>query len=428
MSTLQQLFSALPFFQLAVIIVASQLCGALLARWGQSRVIGEICVGILLGPCLLLALGAQWHAAVFPTAIRLGIETLGNIGLVLLMFQIGLRFDNNHLGSHKIGFSALSVAGGGVILAFALGAMVGLLSHSALAPAQPRLGYVLFCGIALSITALPVLVRIISDLGLEHSLAGTVGIAAAAITDIIGWVLLTVIVALSSSDSSLFGVLRQLTFIVLFLALARWGLRPLLHTLFTRLPATRNAAPAADMSMALMLATALLCGWITTLIGLHSALGGLIAGWLLRERRQHWHRHMEGFVNIGLVPFYFAATGLKMDLGALAPLDSWLWLLAFFVAAVLGKTAGCYLAGRLAGLSVEVSRSVAILMNTRGLIEIIVLSVGLDMGLISQSAFFLLLMVAIATTLMTTPLLRRLARIEALPSALAKGELQTSDR
>ncbi|WP_277589025.1 cation:proton antiporter [Pseudomonas chlororaphis] len=428
MSTLQQLFSALPFFQLAVIIVASQLCGALLARWGQSRVIGEICVGILLGPCLLLALGAQWHAAVFPAAIRLGIETLGNIGLVLLMFQIGLRFDSNHLGSHKIGFTALSVAGGGVILAFALGAMVGLLSHSTLAPAQPRLGYVLFCGIALSITALPVLVRIISDLGLEHSLAGTVGIAAAAITDIIGWVLLTVIVALSSSDSSLFGVLRQLSFIVLFLALARWGLRPLLHTLFTRLPATRSEAPAADMSMALMLATALLCGWITTLIGLHSALGGLIAGWLLRERRQHWHRHMEGFVNIALVPFYFAATGLKMDLGALAPLDSWLWLLAFFVAAVLGKTAGCYLAGRLAGLSVEVSRSVAILMNTRGLIEIIVLSVGLDMGLISQSAFFLLLMVAIATTLMTTPLLRRLARIEAVPSSLAKGELQTSDR
>lgn len=113
MSTLQQLFSALPFFQLAVIIVASQLCGALLARWGQSRVIGEICVGILLGPCLLLALGAQWHAAVFPAAIRLGIETLGNIGLVLLMFQIGLRFDSNHLGNHKIGFSALSVAAGG---------------------------------------------------------------------------------------------------------------------------------------------------------------------------------------------------------------------------------------------------------------------------------------------------------------------------
>ncbi|SDY29143.1 cation:proton antiporter [Pseudomonas sp. NFIX28] len=428
MSTLQQLFSALPFFQLAVIIVASQLCGALLARWGQSRVIGEICVGILLGPCLLLVLGAQWHAAVFPAAIRLGIETLGNIGLVLLMFQIGLRFDSNHLGSHKIGFSALAVAGGGVILAFALGAMVGLLSHDALAPAQPRLGYVLFCGIALSITALPVLVRIISDLGLEHSLAGTVGIAAAAITDIIGWVLLTLIVALSSSDSSLFGVLRQLTFIALFLTLARWGLRPLLHTLFTRLPATRSAAPAADMSMALMLATALLCGWITTLIGLHSALGGLIAGWLLREQRQHWHRHMEGFVNIGLVPFYFAATGLKMDLGALAPLDSWLWLLAFFVAAVLGKTAGCYLAGRLAGLPVEVSRSVAILMNTRGLIEIIVLSVGLDMGLISQSAFFLLLMVAIATTLMTTPLLRRLARTGPAPSTLAKGRLQTSDR
>ncbi|QLL16242.1 cation:proton antiporter [Pseudomonas chlororaphis] len=427
MSTLQQLFSALPFFQLAVIIVASQLCGALLARWGQSRVIGEICVGILLGPCLLLALGAQWHAAVFPAAIRLGIETLGNIGLVLLMFQIGLRFDNSHLRNQKIGFSALSVAAGGVILAFALGAMVGLLSHGALAPAQPRLGYVLFCGIALSITALPVLVRIISDLGLEHSLAGTVGIAAAAITDIIGWVLLTLIVALSSSDSSLFGVLRQLSFIVLFLVLARWGLRPLLHAL-TRLLATRSAPPAADMSMALMLATALLCGWITTLIGLHSALGGLIAGWLLREQRQHWHRHMEGFVNIGLVPFYFAATGLKMDLGALAPLDSWLWLLAFFVAAVLGKTAGCYLAGRLAGLSVEVSRSVAVLMNTRGLIEIIVLSVGLDMGLISQSAFFLLLMVAIATTLMTTPLLRRLVRIEAVPSPLAKGELQTSDR
>ncbi|AIS12610.1 cation:proton antiporter [Pseudomonas chlororaphis] len=427
MSTLQQLFSTLPFFQLAVIIVASQLCGALLARWGQSRVIGEICVGILLGPCLLLALGAQWHAAVFPAAIRLGIETLGNIGLVLLMFQIGLRFDNSHLSNQKIGFSALSVAAGGVILAFALGAMVGLLSHGALAPAQPRLGYVLFCGIALSITALPVLVRIISDLGLEHSLAGTVGIAAAAITDIIGWVLLTLIVALSSSDSSLFGVLRQLSFIVLFLVLARWGLRPLLHAL-TRLLATRSAAPAADMSMALMLATALLFGWITTLIGLHSALGGLIAGWLLREQRQHWHRHMEGFVNIGLVPFYFAATGLKMDLGALAPLDSWLWLLAFFAAAVLGKTAGCYLAGRLAGLSVEVSRSVAVLMNTRGLIEIIVLSVGLDMGLISQSAFFLLLMVAIATTLMTTPLLRRLARIEALPSVLAKGKLQTSDR
>ncbi|AZD22777.1 hypothetical protein C4K24_3476 [Pseudomonas chlororaphis subsp. aurantiaca] len=427
MSTLQQLFSTLPFFQLAVIIVASQLCGALLARWGQSRVIGEICVGILLGPCLLLALGAQWHAAVFPAAIRLGIETLGNIGLVLLMFQIGLRFDNSHLSNQKIGFSALSVAVGGVILAFALGAMVGLLSHGALAPAQPRLGYVLFCGIALSITALPVLVRIISDLGLEHSLAGTVGIAAAAITDIIGWVLLTLIVALSSSDSSLFGVLRQLSFIVLFLVLARWGLRPLLHAL-TRLLATRSAAPAADMSMALMLATALLCGWITTLIGLHSALGGLIAGWLLREQRQHWHRHMEGFVNIGLVPFYFAATGLKMDLGALAPLDSWLWLLAFFAAAVLGKTVGCYLAGRLAGLSVEVSRSVAVLMNTRGLIEIIVLSVGLDMGLISQSAFFLLLMVAIATTLMTTPLLRRLARIEALPPVLAKGELQTSDR
>lgn len=427
MSTLQQLFSALPFFQLAVIIIASQLCGALLARWGQSRVIGEICVGILLGPCLLLALGAQWHATVFPAAIRLSIETLGNIGLVLLMFQIGLRFDTNHLNNHQIGFAALSVAGGGVLLAFALGATVGRLSHTALAPAHPMLGYVLFCGIALSITALPVLVRIISDLGLEHSLAGTVGIVAAAITDIIGWMLLTVIIALSTNDSSLFGVLRQLTFIVLFLALARWGLRPLLHGL-TRMLAARSAALTADMSMALMLATALLCGWITTLIGLHSALGGLIAGWLLREQRQHWQSHMEGFVNIGLVPFYFAATGLRMDLGALAPLGSWFWLIAFFVAAVLGKTAGCYLAARLAGLSMEVSRSVAVLMNTRGLIEIIVLSVGLDMGLISQSAFFLLLMVAIATTLMTTPLLRRLARTESAASALAKGGLQIPDR
>lgn len=418
---LKHLFTTLPFLQIAVIILASRLCGILLVRLGQSRVIGEICVGVLLGPCLLLILETQQYALVFPLEIRESITTLGEIGLVLLMFQIGLRFDSSHLGRQQAGVAAFAVAAGGALLGFVLGALVGLISHPAIAPTQPLTGYILFCGIALSITALPVLVRIIADLEMEHSAAGTIGVAAAAMTDIFGWVLLASVVAWSSSAASLYGVALQLGGILLFLACARGLLAPLISQL-GRLLATRGTASDEVLAM-LMLVAALLCGWITTLLGLHGALGGLVAGCLLRGQRQHWQGQMEGFVNLALVPLYFASTGLKMDLGSLAPLDTWLWLIAFLAAAIFGKTLGCYVGGRLAGLSGEVSQRVAILMNTRGLMEIIVLSVGLDMGLISPTAFFLLLIVAIVTTLMTTPLVRRLGNVGSVAPTTAKTAL-----
>lgn len=404
-STLGHALSVLPFFQLALILLISHLCGSAMARLGQSRVIGEICAGMLLGPGLLVAFGTDWHSLLFPTNIQADIRILGEIGLVLLMFQIGLRFDSEHLSLRKTGRAALFVAAGGVLCAFALGSLVGWLSHAAIAPQQPALGYVLFCGVALSITALPVLVRIIDELQLETTAVGTISIAAAGMTDAMGWTLLIAVVALSSADASWQQVMLKIVQISAFLLFVQCVMRPLMAKLMALMGRSGQAGSGA--TIAVMVSVALLCAWATTLLGLHSALGGLLAGVVMREWRALWQQKVESFVNTVLVPLYFAATGLNISMAELAPLGTWVWILAFLAAAIAGKLIGCYYGGRLAGVPAEDARGIAVLMNTRGVIEIVVLSIGLDLGLISQTAFFLLFVVAVVCTLMTTPLLRR---------------------
>ncbi|MFG1324452.1 MULTISPECIES: cation:proton antiporter [Xanthobacter] len=405
MSALQEGVISAPFLQIALIILACHLSGTAFLRCGQPRVIGEIAAGILLGPFLMLMIGEQLHALVFPVGAQGSLGVLGEMGLVLLLFQVGLRFEAAHMNMRGEGRTVIAVAIAGVVLSFGLGAGVGVLSHTAIAPGQPKAAYVLFCGVALSITALPVLARIIADLDLEGTAAGRLGIAAAAVTDIIGWLMLATIAAWAAAGSSPEWAAGRLTGALVILGLVAWGARKFMRRLHNEIGPDDGATSSSAVA-AVMLSFALLFGWLTSQAGLHGALGGLLAGVVLREQRHHWQSQMEGFVNLALVPLYFASAGLKMEAGDLAPLDVWPWFVAFLTAAIVGKAGGGYLAARWSGLPSETAGSVAILMNARGLVEIIVLSVGLDLGLISPTAFFVLLLVAITTTLMTTPLLK----------------------
>jgi Kef-type K+ transport system membrane component KefB len=412
--------------QLVVIIVAARVVAAVLRRVGQPTVVGEIAAGLLLGPSCFGYFLPGVSAVVFDPAVAGVFEVLSQLGLILLLFVVGLEFDFSHL--RPDGKAALGISLTGVALPFVLGLALAVAAHphlelSHLGRPVPLLGFALFMGTAMSITAIPVLARIMMELNLTRTRIGAMAISAAAVDDACGWILLATI---SGIVAARFQILRSLEMIagtVGFFLLMLFVARPLLKA-FVRLALRRGRGELGLNHLAAILVFLLLSALATSLIGIFAIFGAFLLGTILSDEaefREAIHRRLRDFLTVFFLPIFFTYTGLRTNVGAISTWGHWLLLAGVLAAAVTGKLGGCALAARLAGVRPREALVIGTMMNTRGLMELVVINVGRNLGVIPESVFCMLVLMALLTTVMTTPLLVRMVRGTELEAHVRKS-------
>ena len=396
--------------QLIVIIGAARVGAWLMAKLGQPQVVGEITAGLLLGPSLLGRLDPATFRFIFVAETSVILRVLAEIGLILLMFLIGLEFEFSHL--RRIGKTALAVALAGILLPFGLGLALAYWMQPLVAPDISRLGFSLIVGVALSITAIPVLGRIMVEFNIQRTRLGVLTITAAAVDDVLGWVLLAAVSAIVRGHFDVWVVLRMFAATLLFIALCRWIVRPIVCRWIRRvLAANDGQLPLAALSMVLLLV--LVCAAATSVIGIFAIFGPFILGAVLWDQHQFREAillRLRDFVYAFLLPIFFTYTGLRTNIGLLNGAMLWGLCLLLLFTATVGKMLGCGLAAWLGGLNWRESGCVAVMMNTRALMGLIAINVGRDLEILPDSVFSMLVIMALVTTFMTSPLLRRLLR------------------
>jgi Kef-type K+ transport system membrane component KefB len=397
--------------QLAIIVIAGRIGGALARRLGQTAAVGEILLGILLGPSFFGAVAPAPFAFVFHSAPPEPMLVLSGLGLVLLMFQVGLEFDFVHLRSRLNRNAVASVSVASLLLPFALGLGFGLWSAPALSPQAKPLDSALFVATAFSITALPILGRIMMDFELTRTRLGVIAISAAAINDVVGWLLLALITTLVVSDFNAWRFGLRLAAVAAFGAVCVTIVRPLLKRAIAR---SRPGGGALSGNLLGGLLAAIFVAAMTTYaIGIFAIFGGFMLGVILFDEPEliaAWRSRVGDFVLVFFLPIFFTYTGLRTEIGGLATPADWAWCLGVVALASGGKLLGAYLGGRLSGLGHSEGAIVGFMMNTRALMELIVLNVGLDLGVISPKMFTMLVIMAIVSTVVTTPALRHYLR------------------
>ncbi|HEX4895585.1 MAG TPA: cation:proton antiporter [Solimonas sp.] len=388
--------------QIVVVVAAARLVGLLARRLGQPAVIGEILAGILLGPSLLGSVSPAALAFLFPASSLPPLQLLSQIGVLLFMFLVGLEVDLSEL--RRKARSALLISHSSIVLPFLLGLGLALGTYPLFAP--PGISFQafgLFMGIAMSITAFPVLARILEERGMLHTPLGRSAIACAAIDDVTAWCLLALVIALvqagSLAEASL-GIVLACAYTAFMLR----GLRPLLARWAEQRTARGDEALGLSVALGLLFASAA----TTEAIGIHALFGAFLAGAVMPVHgpfRAAVRERLHGFATLILLPLFFALTGLRTELGLLTSPTDLLLALLIIAVAVAGKLGGGLLAARLTGSSWREAFMIGTLMNTRGLMELVVLNIGYDLGILSPRVFSLMVVMALVTTLMTGPLL-----------------------
>ena len=394
--------------QLAIIVLAGRIGGSIAIKIGQSAVVGEIILGILLGPSLFGALVPDIFNWVFRSTSTEPISMLSQIGLIFLMFQIGLEFDFSHLRETRHRNAMLSIATVSMIFPFGFGFAFGTLSAPILCPEANPLGTALFIGTAFSITALPILGRIMIEFGITSTSIGVIAISAAAINDVIGWVLLAMVSALSVSQFHLQDLGQTILSIVLFVVICVFVVRPLMKFSIRRFRSQQD--PLTANLMGLVIFMIFLSAMTTYKIGIFAIFGGFILGVLLHDEPEFvksWRSKVGGFVSVFFLPIFFTYTGLRTNIGSLNTFDLWVWCVLLIALATAGKYGAAYFAARVNKFSPVESSIIGVMMNTRALMELIVINIGLDLGVISPTVFTMLVLMAIFSTVITTPVLRR---------------------
>jgi Kef-type K+ transport system membrane component KefB len=399
------LFSIL--LQLIVMIAAARAGNQILRRFGQPGVIGEIMAGLLLGPSLFGHFFPEASAALFGAKASAPITIISQIGLVLLMFQIGTDFEFGHLGRRKNRNGTIGIAAASVCVPFALGFGIGQFSAPYLAPSIDALTYSLFCGVGLAITAVPILGRILREFDLTRTEIGVVAISAAAANDVTGWVLLAGISAYAAAHFSAGAVGWQVGGIFALAAFAWFVLRPFAHWLLKKIPVEDGHVPPNLMTVVICLTFVI--GICTYSLGIFTIFGGFLTGLLFHHEKKFveaWRAQIGKFVLVFFLPVFFTYTGLRTNILGLSSASDWQWLALILSAAILGKIIPVYVASRISGFTHQESTILGSLMNTRALMELIVLNIGFDLGFIPQNVFTMLVIMAVVTTIMTGPLLR----------------------
>ena len=454
------------FVQLILIVLAARVCGSLMRKAGQPAVIGEMLAGILLGPSLLGWLWPGFFQLVFPPASLGTLRMLSQIGVCLFMFVIGMELDVTQLKQQAR--TAVLVSQVGILLPYLLGLLSALWLFPGLAaPRTTFLPFALFIGISMSITAFPVLARILEERGLTKTALGSTALACAATNDVAAWTVLAVVVAIVKAGG-LAPTGLSIILVVLFVAvmlfwikprMPRWlawfasstrpegtlspsegerdrvrgpgfaesvvqlgGIARLLRPkrasspppsppfhggegVFSRL--SRGQGQYAPV-MAAVVVFLFACAFVTDVIGLHALFGSFLAGIAMPSHgkfRESLRVRLEHFSSVFLLPLFFAFTGLRTQIGLLQEPAGWLVCLALIGVATSGKLGGSMLAARMTGINWIDSFALGALMNTRGLVELIALNIGYDLGILSPAIFTMLVLMALVTTAMTGPLL-----------------------
>jgi Kef-type K+ transport system membrane component KefB len=393
--------------QLIVMIAAARVGNQILRRLGQPGVVGEIIAGLVLGPSLF---GHFWPGAslfLFGAKASTPITIISQIGLVLLMFQIGTDFEFAHLARPRNRNATIGIAIASISIPFVLGFLIGQYSAPYLAPHIDPLTYSLFLGVGLAITAVPILGRILREFDLTRTEIGVVAISAAAGNDVVGWVLLAGISAYASARFSAGNIGLQIAGIVLLLIAARWLLRPIINVLLAKMPIEKGQLPPNLMTIVVCIVFAM--GICTYQLSIFAIFGGFLAGLLFHHHKvfvEAWREQVGKFVIVFFLPVFFTYTGLRTNVLGLQSVADWQWLAVVLAASILGKVLPVYGASRLFGFDHREASILGTLMNTRALMELIVLNIGFDLGFIPQNVFTMLVIMAIVTTTMTGPLLR----------------------
>jgi Kef-type K+ transport system membrane component KefB len=392
------------FLQLLAIITASRAMGWIFTRFGQPAVVGEMAAGILLGPSLFGLLAPGSFAFVFPPASLGALKLLSEVGVCLFMFAVGMEL-NMGLVRHRA-HTALVVSHAGIVFPYLLGVGLAYVIYSDLAaPGASFTAFALFMGISMSVTAFPVLARILQERNLTRTFLGSTAITCAAIGDVTAWTILAFIVAFARS-SSLVGCALNLVLVVVFIALMVGVVKPALTQWLGESRLTRDEPSRGTLAAAMCVTVgAALC---TEAIGIHALFGAFLAGAIMPDTDGFRHKlgvRIENFSSVLLLPLFFAFTGLRTQVGLLNVWQGWLICLAIIAVATLGKLGGSVITARLTGMTWTDSLQLGALMNTRGLMELIVLNMGYDLGILSPRIFTMLVIMALATTVLTGPLL-----------------------
>ncbi len=392
-----------------VIIAAAWLMGRLCRKIGQPPAVGEIAAGLLLGPSFLGLLAPEFVGWIFPEEVKGPLALLAKIGLLMMLFQVGMEFDFSHLrAKSKVVLSASLM---GILAPLAGGLAIAPWLHSTFAPDLPAFGFKLFVCIALAISALPIMGRILLEMKLERTALGATAISAAAIDDAVGWVFLGVATAIiqQGENFSWLPFLGQVALIVAyFLILVKW-VAPLLIRAWRKQCRDHGTETFTPGFLALLLCALYVSALVTNKLGIFAIFGAFALGVALHSETslvRAWRERFADFVIVALVPIFFTNTGLNTKIGSFDTATAWFACVLVSVVAVLGKLGGCTLGARWAGASWREGLSIGALMNTRALMGLIAISVGKDLGLLNDKLFTMFIIMCLMTTATTGPMLR----------------------
>jgi Kef-type K+ transport system membrane component KefB len=405
-STLSQFETLLHLLlALVVIMIAARSVGAVFKFFGQPPVIGEVIAGILLGPSLLASVLPELHAYLLPASVTPFIGVIAQIGVILYMFLVGLELNPSVVRSNSA--AVLTISHTSIIVPFLSGAALSLALYPIFSTSDvPFLVFLLFMGISMSVTAFPVLARILTDRGMHRSRLGVIALTCAAVDDVTAWCLLAFVVGVAKA--SLGDAIRTLALTAIYLLFMVFFVRRLMLRLVEREEAK---AEVKQTTVGLVLVLLLLSAFTTEWVGIHALFGAFLLGAIVppdcklaRALRQRLH----DLVVVLFLPAYFAFTGMRTQVGLISGMEQWLFCALIILTASFGKFGGSLLAARFSGIKWREGAAIGVLMNTRGLMELIVLNIGYDLKVLSPTLFTMLVLMAVITTFATTPILQLL--------------------
>jgi len=394
---------------LVVIILCARGLGSVFSRFSQPPVIGEMIAGILLGPSLLGRIAPTAFAYLLPNQVAPYLSVIANIGVILYMFLVGVELNTDLL--RKRTHASVATSHASIVVPFLLGSALALWLYPLYSTSDVRfVVFALFMGVSMSVTAFPVLARVVTDRGMQEDHLGAIALACAAVDDVTAWCLFALVVSVARAHAGRILLTLGLTagFIIAIFVFVRPGAVWLARRHATRKQSSQSSIVIACVAL-------LLAALTTQWIGIHALFGAFLIGSVIphdsplaRDIRQKF----EDLVLILFLPIFFAFTGLRTQIGLVHGLGDWVICIVVILVASLGKFGGASVAARLTGLDWREAASLGILMNTRGLMELIVLNVGMDLGVLSPTLFAMLVIMAIVTTVATTPVLQALALSE----------------
>ncbi len=390
---------------LAVVIIAGRALGAVCKLIHQPPVLGEVIAGIMIGPSLLGQVWPEATSFLLPPAVAPFLSIIAQIGVILFMFLVGLELDTSQL-KHR-GRATLAISHASIVVPFVLGSALALWLYPMMSTSDvPFTVFALFIGVSLSVTAFPVLARILTDRGMQKTRIGVMALTCAAADDVTAWCLLAFLVAVAKAKVAGAAVTFGLT--ALYLAFMLLVARPVVQRAVRR---QDRGDSVSQTAFALVVVALLLSTLATEAAGIHAIFGAFLLGAIIPHDSQIARQvtdKLHDIVVVLFLPAFFAFTGMRTEIGLVDGISQWLICGVIIGAASVGKFGGTFVAARITGLGNRDAAALGILMNTRGLMELIVLNVGLDLGIVSPTLFAMLVLMALVTTFATTPILHLL--------------------